>query len=406
MMEYKKFMIAMSFFSVCVSTWAKEVTDTLDSSKGDRVIISYDISQNNGQITIKFHDAKKKLGRTYRDKYKKLDQVAVLFFDKKGNYEENMVFSGIDIDAFMIPKEVKYKKSNDGYFLVGNTPPLSIELKYGESAELSIPIFLAHYEGKLHYKVFSRCEDLKIKLSKMKSAKTTDETITQTVSQTITTQEELEGEFTIADEVNILVKKVNDLLAEQNEYPFTDELKQAISRLRDRSYHKSISSDSKLSAQISEVLTACKLKEDKMKDAADAAVKAAAQDAEQQARLAEKEAQARQDSIDAEAAKVAEEERKQNLWMIIGGILLAVFLFIGNQTFQHFRNVKNQQSMIEMQQKVVKRAEDEAKRRARSMAQSQVNRVQNEARRKTRTVINDKIGKIGEKGKDKKGISI
>ena len=40
------------------------------------------------------------------------------------------------------------------------------------------------------------------------------------------------------------------------------------------------------------------------------------------------------------------------------------------------------------------------------MAQSQVNRVQNEARRKTRTVINDKIGKIGEKGKDKKGISI
>ena len=396
----------MSFFSVCVSTWAKEVTDTLDSSKGDRVIISYDISQNNGQITIKFHDAKKKLGRTYRDKYKKLDQVAVLFFDKKGNYEENMVFSGIDIDAFMIPKEVKYKKSNDGYFLVGNTPPLSIELKYGESAELSIPIFLAHYEGKLHYKVFSRCEDLKIKLSKMKSAKTTDETITQTVSQTITTQEELEGEFTIADEVNILVKKVNDLLAEQNEYPFTDELKQAISRLRDRSYHKSISSDSKLSAQISEVLTACKLKEDKMKDAADAAVKAAAQDAEQQARLAEKEAQARQDSIDAEAAKVAEEERKQNLWMIIGGILLAVFLFIGNQTFQHFRNVKNQQSMIDMQQKVVKRAEDEAKRRARSMAQSQVNRVQNEARRKTRTVINDKIGKIGEKGKDKKGISI
>lgn len=406
MMEYKKFMIAMSFFSVCVSTWAKEVKDTLYSSKGDRVIISYDISQNNGQITIKFHDAQKKLGRTYRDKYKKLDQVAVLFFDKKGNYEENMVFSGIDIDAFMIPKEVKYKKSNDGYFLVGNTPPLSIELKYGESAELSIPIFLAHYEGKLHYKVFSRCEDLKIKLSKMKSAKTTDETITQTVSQTITTQEELEGEFTIADEVNRLVKKVNDLLAEQNEYPFTDELKQDISRLRDRSYHKSISSDSKLSAQISEVLTACKLKEDKMKDAADAAVKAAAQDAEQQARLAEKEAQARQDSIDAEAAKVAEEERKQNLWMIIGGILLAVFLFIGNQTFQHFRNVKNQQSMIDMQQKVVKRAEDEAKRRARSMAQSQVNRVQNEARRKTRTVINDKIGKIGEKGKDKKGISI
>ena len=59
-----------------------------------------------------------------------------------------------------------------------------------------------------------------------------------------------------------------------------------------------------------------------------------------------------------------------------------------------------------MQQNVVKRAEDEAKRRARNMAQSQINRVQGEARRKTRNAINDGVSKIGKKGKGNKGISI
>ena len=402
-MGSKKILIAFVFLFVSVSAWAREVTDTLESSKRDRVIVTYDITQNNGQITIKFLDAKKKLGRTYRDKYKKLDEVAVVFFDRTGNYEDNMEFSGINTDAFMIPKEVKYKVSKDGYFLLNDNPTLSMELKSGENAELSIPLFIAHYEGKRRYKVFSRCEDLKINLSKKKSLRVQDTSTQQLTTQTITTQEEMDGTDADVAVANSLINRINGLLAEQDEYPFSDELKQAISSLREISYRPI---DSNLSSRIGEVLSACNLKEKELKAEAKAAEDAAAKNAELQAKLAEEQAQARQDSIAAAAQQKAEEDRKQNLWLIIGGVILAVLAFVGNQTFQHFRNVKNQKSIMDMQQNVVRRAEDEAKRRARNMARSQINRVQGEARRKTRSAITDGIGKIGKKGKGNKGISI
>ena len=402
-MGSKNILIAFVLLFACASVWAREVTDTLESSKRDRVIVTYDITQNNGQITIKFLDAKKKLGRTYRDKYKKLDEVAVVFFDRTGNYEDNMEFSGINTDAFMIPKEVKYKVSKDGYFLLNDNPTLSMELKSGENAELSIPLFIAHYEGKRRYKVFSRCEDLKINLSKKKSLRVQDTSTQQLTTQTITTQEEMDGTDADLAVANSLINRINGLLAEQEEYPFSDELKQAISSLREISYRPI---DSNLSSRIGEVLSACNIKEKELKAEAKAAEDAAAKNAELQAKLAEEQAQARQDSIATAAQQKAEEDRKQNLWLIIGGVILAILAFVGNQTFQHFRNVKNQKSIMDMQQNVVRRAEDEAKRRARNMARSQINRVQGEARRKTRSAITDGIGKIGKKGKGNKGISI
>lgn len=402
-MGSRKILIAFVLLFACVSVLAREVTDTLESSKRDRVIVTYDITQNNGQITIKFLDVKKKLGGTYREKYQKLNEVAVLFFDRTGNYEDDMEFSGINTDAFMIPKEVKYKASKDGYFLLNDNPTLTMELKYGENAVLSIPLFIAHYEGKHRYKVFSRCENLNIYLSKKKSVKVQEVSTQQLMTQTIISQEEMEGTDADVAVANSLINRINGLLAEQEEYSFSDELKQAISSLREISYRPI---DSDLSSRIGEVLSACNSKEKVLKEEAKAAEYAAARNAEIQAKLAEEKAQARQDSIAAVAQKKAEENRKQNLWLIIGGVILAILVFVGNQLFQHFRNVKNQKSIMDMQQNVVRRAEDEAKRRARNMTQSQINRVQGEARHKTRNAITDGIGKKGNKGKGNKGISI
>lgn len=401
-MGSKKILIAFVIISTYASAWAKEVTDTLESSKRDRVIITYDITQHNGQVTVKFLDVKKKLGRTYRDKYKKLDEIAVLFFDRTGNYEDDMKFSGINTDAFMIPKDVKYKVSKDGYFLLNDNPALSVELNTDENVELSIPLFIAHYEGKHRYNIFSRCEDLRITLSPKKSARVQDVSTQRLTTQTITTQEETDE--TDADVVvaNSLINRIKGLLAEQDEYPFSDELKQAISSLREISYRPI---DSNLSSRIGEVLSACNQREKELKAEAKAAEDAAAKNAELQAKLAEEQAQARQDSIAAVAQQKAEEDRKQNLWLIIGGVILAILAFVGNQMFQHFRNVKNQERIMDMQQNVVKRAEDEAKRRARNMAHSQINRVQEETRRKTRSAVNDGIGN-NKKGKGNKGITI
>ena len=403
MMRNKRLLITLLLISTCVCTWAREVIDTLESTKRDRVIVTYNITQNDGQVVIQFLDAKKKLGRAYHDKYKKLDEVAVLFFDRTGNYGDNTKFTGIDTEAFMIPKEIKYQVSKDGYFILSDNPTLSMTLKTSENADLAIPIFVAHYEGKNRFKVFSRCEDLIIKLSKRNSSKVQGSTTQQMTTQTITSEEELGGDDADVAVANSLMNRINSLLTEQDEYPFSDELKQAIASLREISYRPI---DSDLSSRIGEVLAACSLKEKDLKAEAKAAEDDAARKAELQARKAEEQAQARQDSIAAAAQQKAEEDRKQNLWLIIGGAILAILAFVGNQAFQHFRNMKNQKSIMDMQQNVVKQAEDEAKRRARNMAQSQINRVKGEVKQKAKSAINDGISKNMKKGKGNKGISI
>lgn len=375
-----------------VNTWGKEVTDTLGSTKNDRIIVTYDIWQKDGQFKIKFLDARKKLGQTFSKKYKKLDEVAIVFFDRIGVLGDNMEFSGMNADAFMIPRGVKYTSSRDGYFLLNDNP--TIELTSSESTELSIPMFLAHYEGKRRYKIFSRCDDLVVKLAINSVNK-----VTRQDTQTIITQE-VEEEFSDIDEANILINKVSDLLLEQDEYPFSDELRQAISSLRDRSYRIT---DRKVSSTISELLSSCKSKEDELKDKANRKAAAAAREAELQAKLAEERALARQDSIAAVAQQKAEKEKKRNLWLIIGGVILAILGFVGNQTLQHFRNLKNQRSIMEMQENAVRRAENEAKRRARNSVQRQANKVQNDAKRKVRNIINENIDG---KRKGKKDISI
>lgn len=117
----------------------------------------------------------------------------------------------------------------------------------------------------------------------------------------------------------------------------------------------------------------------------------------------------KEQKAEAIAKQEVETSQKRTIWMIIGGIILAILGFVGNQAFQHYRNVRNEKNMMSMQQSIVRRAEDEAKRRAQSMARQKVNQVQNAARRKSqdyvRGNINSGISKIS-KGKKNKGISI
>lgn len=402
-MKVKKGLLAFVFILTCSIGQAKEVTDTLWSATKDRVIVTYNIFQNDTQTILQFLHSRKVLGKANSEKYKNLDEVAILFFDRIGNYEDDMRFSGINVNAFMVPSEVSYESSEDGYFLLKDEPRLSFNLKSSETVELEIPLFLAHYERKHRYRVFSRCENLRIRLSKNKFTNRQNLSNRQLVTQTITAQEDIEGTDADAAVANSLINRINVLLTEQEEYPFSDELKQAISSLREISYRPI---DSKLSSRISDVLSACNQREKELKAAAKAMEESVVRNAEHQAKLAEEQARARQDSIATAAQQKAEEDRKQNLWLIIGGVVLAVLAFVGNQTFQHFRNAKNQRNMMNMQEDLVKRAEDEAKRRARNMARSQINRAQIEAKRKTRSAINDGIGKMGKKGKGNKGISI
>ena len=68
-------------------------------------------------------------------------------------------------------------------------------------------------------------------------------------------------------------------------------------------------------------------------------------------------------------------------------------MFFGNQAFQHYRNLQSQKGLEAMQDKIARRAENEAKRRAQSVVRSKVSRVQSQARRKANDAVRDGINK-------------
>ena len=105
------------------------------------------------------------------------------------------------------------------------------------------------------------------------------------------------------------------------------------------------------------------------------------------------------------AEQKAEQQQKRNLWMIIGGVALAVLGFVGNQVLQHFRNLKSQKNIMEMQQSMAKKAQEEAKRRTESLIKSQSQKAVNDVKSKTKESIKTNVGRIT-KNKKSKGFSI
>ena len=113
---------------------------------------------------------------------------------------------------------------------------------------------------------------------------------------------------------------------------------------------------------------------------------------------------ARQDSI-AEAQKIeTEKQQKRNLWMIIGGVILAVALFVGNQLAQTLRNKRTEKNMHDL----ARQAEEKAKRQARQRIQTKINKAEYEAKRKSRELVNDGIKSMrnGKNKNNNKGVSI
>ena len=121
------------------------------------------------------------------------------------------------------------------------------------------------------------------------------------------------------------------------------------------------------------------------------------EEAERTALNMQKQEKARQDSIFAEQKKAADAEKKRNMWMVIGCVILAVGCFAGNQVLQHFRSIKNQKNMMEMQQNIVKQAENEAKRQARNYSRQKTGELANKTKQ---------YGKQAPKGNKPKNVSI
>lgn len=373
---------------------AKTVKDTLVTTDGDRIIITYDIIHSDNHYTIRFSNQQKKLGRINGEKYKDLSKVAVMFFDRTGRFCNDVSITNMVPDAFMVPSDVSYDSSSDGFFIVQDEPTLTFVAK--GNSEISIPIYLAYHQKKGKYYLFSKCKGMRIGLSSVSAKKHFANT--QITQQTITSTTEVEADNSDAIKVVESINRAKDLLNSTEELPFSGNLEYEIAFLRQKQHE---TTDAELSSQITEVLNLYDTKKSELNEKASAKQLAEQQAQEEKAKREANALQAKNDSISAAQQQQAESDKKRNIWMNIGVVFLAILAFIGNQVFQGYRNSKNQKNMMNLQQSIADKAEEEAKRRARNAIRSTTNRTVNKAKSKVRETVEKKTTiKVNEKTKN------
>ena len=376
--------LLVTMFLNCLCVHAKTVKDTLVTTDGDRIILTYELSRSEDHYTLRFNNQQKKLGRINGDKYADLSKVAVMFFDRTGGFSNNVSITNMVPEAFMVPSNVNYEHSSDGFFVVQDYPTLNFTAK--GSSDITIPIYLAYHPKKGKYTLFSKCKGMKIHLS-ASSSTTRQQGPSRITQQTVTSTTEIEADNTAALKVMESIKLAKELLYEADKLPFSESLQDEIRFIR---VQKREITDASLLSQISDVLQIYEDKKTALEEKASAAQIAAQEEAEAKAKREAEEIQARNDSIMAAQQEQAEKDKERNLWMIIGGVILAILAFIGNQVFQSFRNNRNQKNMMNIQQSIANRAEAEAKRRARNAIRSTTNRTVNQAKSEVREAVRKK----------------
>lgn len=381
--KYLLFLFSVLIFNnLCIN--AKVVKDTLFTADGDRIIITYDILRSDNQYTVSFMNQQKKLGKINSGKYKDLNQIAVIFFDRTGGFAKDVSIANMVPDAFMVPSNVTYEHSSDGFFVVQSNPTLMF-VSRGNS-EINIPLYLAHHAKRGKYTLFSKSKGMKIRLSPVLVSAHSGSS--QTSQQTNKSTAELEADNTDVIKVLESIKLAKELLAEADRLPYSETLLDEIDYLRRQ---KRELTDPSLLSQINEVLDLYEETKSSLEAKAEAEQIAAQQEADSLAKREAEALQAKNDSITAVQQKQAEKDKKRNMWMIIGGVILAVLAFIGNQVFQSIRNSKNQRNMLNIQQGIANKAEAEAKKRARRAVRNATNRTVNQAKNEVRGAVRKRM---------------
>ena len=445
---------AVTVFLSCfltLSSFAKVQETTLSSGSGDKITIRYQVSENNGQVSIVFTSPSKNLSWEHQERYD-LQKVKIVCFDKNGGHSDDQFVSEIATEALMINSDkMSYQWSEDGVVWIEDQSSLNLTLLVPE-ATLSIPVYLAYYEKPHRYSIFARCGTLVIPLEKGKqSSGTVTNAGPTTKTRTITTTEEVEQGADLSDKeiALMLVDRIRELLGQSSasELPdglgtYEDQLRKLELTITDKDAKAKIASvlkqieDKKkevdnyirehqedeeddnnqkaVTAQAKQNLSYVNDRLDnidKLTENDVAELKAKGNELRQQSYAVSdtelaNDMRSAADRCDEEVKKVEDSKKRRNIWMIVGGILLAIAMFFGNQTFQHFRNLKSQRGLEAMQDKIARRAENEAKRRAQSVVRNKVSRMKGQVRQKTRDTIRDGVNKGVDtvtNGKIKKG---
>lgn len=434
---YKVTMLLSLLLSlVFPSVLAADGVEVLRSDRKDKVTIQYNVSERNGLTTVFFSKVKKELSFENSEKYPDNDKVQVVFFDKTGAFVDAdfSVKNGISIFPVKINRdELNYYKSQDGYYRLGDNPEIRVEVLTDKEVTLQIPVYLAYYKKKRQYEIFAYCGELNVKFSNKRQKENVSQ-IPRT--RTITTTEELqvEKDLSAADIAQNVLNNADEFINGPDVTP--DDLREYIRKLDDMRY--SIQDPTVLS-ETSKVILACKkrlaammqeeatekeqsveqamyrhqkakaqqdmnyVKErlskiDDLSDSDLGDLRAASNELRKQSfAIKEKDEELAvqmtqtADACDQKLKEIEDGKQMRNIWLIIGGVLLMVLMFVGNMTFTHFRNLQNKKDIDKMQQSMAKRAEDEARRRAQSLARSKVNKVQSDIRQKSRDTISKTV---------------
>lgn len=454
---------------------AESVTDTIYSSGGDWVIIKYEVTHSDNKDTIRFLKPRKSLAEANNKKYHDLSSVKVMFFDRVGSNSDVTIKGTLPIESFTVPAGAKYSKSMTGYFIIDEEPTIIFDIDKDQRPTLKIPIFLGHYEKKRNYKIFSNCGLLTINLGKKKNTKKRvsnprsqsdyDRIVHQdTVYEQVDTKDD---SYTHEEDVETrigIIKKLlendnfdtSDIETAKNHIANLDILQPKVSP----AIQKKIDDVKKLVKQKEQELNKKKLQEEQ--DSINNEIKRIEQEKTRKAKsligdvkkglnkddfspedatlsgdvakLRELKNDINDDEVkkdidnvlDEYDKKVKENKKKRtlrNILLGIGAAILGLLGFGGNQWMQNRRNAQNQKSIMDMQQSMVRRAENEARRRAQSYARNKAHQAINQVKSKGRKAVQDNASKlsnaakgkgnsignrIGNKGKknDNEGISI
>ena len=368
---------------------AKVVKDTIYTRQNDQIILTYDVAVNGDNVSIKVDTKPRIIPSDNLRKVCKgdLGLLKVVLFDRIGDFGK-VKWNGMSPTAFMVPSGLSYDKSNDGFYILGESAPLSFTKRVADKMEISFPLYIAVYEKKQTYKLVD-ASDKFLKISVGKSSSSASRTVrpgTETERIAIQSLEDLEADNEETARALSSMQMIRLLLASENELPFSQTLQMEIYNLRSL---KDRVKDAEVRERINDVLLQCNDKERELKDAQKEASLAA--QAQEQALIAQQKAEeeARQKEADEKARIQEEKQHKRTLWMIIGGVMLAILAFIGNAVFKHFRDLRNQKSIMEMQESLAKQAEHEASRRSKEIVRNKAHQMANKGKSKMRQTLQD-----------------
>lgn len=386
-MSLKSFIFSLMSFLFVATPQAKEVTDTLLTTSGDRMILRYAVAPEGEGYTLKFSTTPRIIpsasSKLRKESKGSLDRLKVVIFDRVGDFGATE-WKGLTPKAFIKPAGLSYDDSKDGFYILGQSAPLTFKAETSDAVTVSFPIFIALYEKKQNYKLLTQSAGpLTVKFAPSKASKSATSTSTGSHTESVTVSFQMELEADNTDITNALqsIEMVNQMLAMTTEGSFSQSLQMELMNLR---MMKSKITDPDLLGKINEVLLAASQKEKELAQAQ--ANDEATAKAIEQANLAQqkKEEQERQAAAQEEARFQEEKQQKRTMWLIIGGVLLAVVGFVGNAIFRHFSELNNKKSILEMQESLTKQAESEAKRRSREIIRNKAHQAMNKGKNQLR----------------------